>query len=91
MRRGKAYGVLAGVFINREAEIYQDNAAKNGGWEGTRAFRIVAKEPQTHLLPALNLNRWMLNRSRIIQPGQYLGVWLRPGEASRIRRFANIH
>lgn len=35
---GKAYGVLANVFINREAQIYSENASKNGGWEGTRAF-----------------------------------------------------
>ena len=40
---GKAYGVLANVFINREAQIYSENASKNGGWEGTRAFRIVEK------------------------------------------------
>lgn len=40
---GKAYGVLANVFIQRESEIYQGNASKNGGWEGTRAFRIVKK------------------------------------------------
>ncbi|SQC44137.1 flavohemoprotein [Klebsiella pneumoniae] len=32
---GKAYGVLANVFIGREAEIYQQNASKTGGWEGT--------------------------------------------------------
>ncbi len=45
MPRGKAYGVLANVFINREAQIYSENASKNGGWEGTRAFRIVEKNP----------------------------------------------
>ncbi len=45
MPRGKAYGVLANVFIGREAEIYQQNASKTGGWEGTRAFRIVKKNP----------------------------------------------
>ena len=33
---GKAYGVLANVFIHRESEIYQANASKTGGWEGTR-------------------------------------------------------
>lgn len=43
---GKAYGVLANVFINREAQIYSENASKNGGWEGTRAFRIVENPAQ---------------------------------------------
>ena len=46
--RGKAYGVLANVFINREAQIYSENASKNGGWEGTRAFRIVEKHRAAH-------------------------------------------
>lgn len=75
---GKAYGVLAGVFINREAEIYQQNAAKNGGWEGTRAFRIVAKEPQSTLITSFEFEP--LDGKPVVDylPGQYLGVWLKP-------------
>lgn len=75
---GKAYGVLAGVFINREAEIYQDNAAKNGGWEGTRAFRIVAKEPQSALITSFEFEPVDAKPVADYQPGQYLGVWLKP-------------
>ncbi|KYI90928.1 dihydropteridine reductase, partial [Salmonella enterica subsp. enterica serovar Typhimurium] len=29
---GKAYGVLANVFIQREAEIYHETASKDCGW-----------------------------------------------------------
>ncbi|TDX16504.1 nitric oxide dioxygenase [Buttiauxella sp. BIGb0552] len=75
---GKAYGVLAGVFINREAEIYQQNAAKNGGWEGTRAFRIVAKEPQSSLITSFEFEPLDGKPVADYQPGQYLGVWLKP-------------
>lgn len=75
---GKAYGVLAGVFINREAEIYQDNAAKNGGWEGTRAFRIVAKEPQSELITSFEFEPVDGKPVADYLPGQYLGVWLKP-------------
>lgn len=75
---GKAYGVLAGVFINREAEIYQQNAAKNGGWEGTRAFRIVAKEPQGALITSFEFEPLDGKPVADYQPGQYLGVWLKP-------------
>lgn len=53
--RGKAYGVLANVFIGREAEIYQQNASKTGGWEGTRAFRIVKKTPRSQLITSFEL------------------------------------
>ena len=52
---GKAYGVLANVFIGREAEIYQQNASKTGGWEGTRAFRIVKKTPRSQLITSFEL------------------------------------
>ena len=52
---GKAYGVLANVFIGREAEIYQQNASKTGGWEGTRAFRIVKKTPRSQLITSFVL------------------------------------
>ncbi len=51
----KAYGVLANVFINREAEIYNENASKAGGWEGTRDFRIVAKTPRSALITSFEL------------------------------------
>ncbi|WP_435945861.1 NO-inducible flavohemoprotein [Dryocola sp. BD586] len=75
---GKAYGVLAEVFINREAEIYQANAAKDGGWEGTRAFRIVAKEPQSALITSFEFAPVDGQPVADYQPGQYLGVWLKP-------------
>lgn len=75
---GKAYGVLAGVFIKREAEIYQDNAAKNGGWKGTRAFRIVAKEPQSALITSFEFAPVDNKPVADYQPGQYIGVWLKP-------------
>lgn len=75
---GKAYGVLAGVFITRESEIYQDNAAKNGGWEGTRPFNIVAKEPQSSLITSFELAPVDGGPVADYQPGQYLGIWLKP-------------
>lgn len=75
---GKAYGVLANVFINREAQIYSDNASKNGGWEGTRAFRIVGKTPQSQLITSVEFEPVDGQPVAGYQPGQYLGVWLKP-------------
>lgn len=75
---GRAYGVLAGVFINREAEIYQANANKIGGWEGTRPFRIVEKTPQSALITSFELAPVDALPVAEYQPGQYLGVWLKP-------------
>ncbi|KNC88962.1 NO-inducible flavohemoprotein [Trabulsiella odontotermitis] len=75
---GKAYGVLAGVFINREAELYQQNASKQGGWEGTRAFRIVSKTPRSALITSFEFEPVDGQPVADYQPGQYLGVWLKP-------------
>ncbi len=75
---GKAYGVLANVFINREAQIYSENASKTGGWEGTRAFRIVEKTPRSQLITSFEFEPVDGQPVADYQPGQYLGVWLKP-------------
>ncbi|MDU1086316.1 MAG: NO-inducible flavohemoprotein, partial [Leclercia adecarboxylata] len=75
---GKAYGVLANVFINREAQIYSENASKSGGWEGTRAFRIVEKTPRSALITSFEFEPVDGQPVADYQPGQYLGVWLKP-------------
>ncbi|WP_333496830.1 NO-inducible flavohemoprotein [Kluyvera sp. CHPC 1.251] len=87
---GKAYGVLAGVFINREAEIYQDNANKTGGWEGTRAFRIVKKTPRSDLITSFEMEPVDGQPVADYQPGQYLAVWLKPEdfEYQEIRQYS---
>lgn len=75
---GKAYGVLANVFINREAQIYSEHATKNGGWEGTRAFRIADKTPRSALITSFEFEPIDGLPVADYQPGQYLGVWLKP-------------
>ncbi|MCU6663222.1 NO-inducible flavohemoprotein [Silvania hatchlandensis] len=75
---GKAYGVLANVFINREAQIYSENADKTGGWEGTRTFRIVEKTPRSQLITSFEFEPVDGKPVADYQPGQYLGVWLKP-------------
>ena len=75
---GKAYGVLANVFINREAQIYSEHATKNGGWEGTRAFRIADKTPRSALITSFEFEPVDGKPVADYQPGQYLGVWLKP-------------
>ncbi|MXF46776.1 NO-inducible flavohemoprotein [Raoultella sp. Lac2] len=77
---GKAYGVLANVFIHRESEIYQANASKTGGWEGTRAFRIVKKTPRSALITSFDLEPVDGQPVADYQPGQYLAIWLKPQE-----------
>lgn len=54
---GKAYGVLADIFIQREHAIYQVAASQHGGWEGTR--------PQWPQLPYCGETRRSRHRFRL--------------------------
>lgn len=75
---GKAYGVLANVFIHREAQIYSEHATKKGGWEGTRPFRIVEKTPRSALITSFEFEPVDGLPVADYQPGQYLAVWIKP-------------
>ncbi|WP_058913215.1 NO-inducible flavohemoprotein [Entomohabitans teleogrylli] len=87
---GKAYGVLADVFIQREGEIYQEHADKNGGWQGTRPFRIVSKQPRSALITSFEFEPLDGGAVADYQPGQYLGIWIKPEgfEHQEIRQYS---
>lgn len=74
---GKAYGVLAGVFIQREEELYQAAENKTGGWRAPRAFRIVEITPQSEVIKSFLLAPVDGKPVAEYQAGQYLGVWVR--------------
>ncbi|AUV00136.1 NO-inducible flavohemoprotein [Phytobacter ursingii] len=77
---GKAYGVLASVFIQREAQLYTENASKIGGWEGTRPFRLVEKTEQSALITSFEFAPVDGRPVADFRPGQYIGIWLKPEE-----------
>ncbi len=69
--RGKAYGVLANVFIQREEQIYQQSETDNGGWRDLRAFRILKKQPQSDVICSFVLAPVDGGRVADFKPGQY--------------------
>lgn len=75
---GKAYGALADIFIHREAEIYQANVGKSGGWQGTRPFRLVEKTRQSDVITSFEFAAIDDSAVADYQAGQYLAVWLKP-------------
>lgn len=77
---GRAYGVLAEVFIQREEAIYQETEQQEGGWRGTRAFRISAIEPQSSVIKSFTLTPVDGGAVAAFKPGQYLTVHLHPAE-----------
>ncbi len=77
---GRAYGVLADVFIQREEAIYQETEQQEGGWRGTRPFRIAAIDAQSSIIKSFNLAPVDGGAVAAFKPGQYLTVHLHPAE-----------
>ncbi len=72
----EAYGVLADVFIQREEAIYQEHAQAEGGWRGTRTFKVVAKVAQSEVISSLELAPVDGAKVAPFKPGQYIGLHL---------------
>ena len=71
---GEAYGLLAKIFIDREAEIYRQQAAAPGGWNGYRRFVVDRKRPRKrdrHLVLSAPGDGGPLPT---FKPGQYITV-----------------
>ncbi|QSR72233.1 NO-inducible flavohemoprotein [Aeromonas jandaei] len=73
---GKAYGVLADIFIGREREIYQEKANQSGGWQGTRTFIIKEKRAESELITSFLLTPEDGKPVLTFMPGQYLSIKL---------------
>ncbi|BCS49226.1 flavohemoprotein [Aeromonas jandaei] len=73
---GKAYGVLADIFIGREREIYQEKASQSGGWQGTRTFIIKEKRAESELITSFLLTAEDGKPVLTFLPGQYLSIKL---------------
>lgn len=86
----KGYGILANVLIEREAQIYQQNADQNGGWRATRAFTVVAKERESELVTSFYLSPQDGETCATFLPGQYISVYLTPAgsEQQQIRQYS---
>ncbi|MFQ2101966.1 NO-inducible flavohemoprotein [Aeromonas sanarellii] len=73
---GKAYGVLADIFIGREGELYREQASQEGGWQGTRSFIIREKRQESELVTSFVLAPVDGKPVLCFKPGQYLSIKL---------------
>ncbi|MBS9435999.1 NO-inducible flavohemoprotein [Photorhabdus noenieputensis] len=73
---GKAYGVLADVFINREEQIYHSGESTDGGWRGLRPFRINRKEIKSDVICSFEFVPQDGGKVMDYKPGQYLSIYL---------------
>jgi len=70
----EAYNFLADVFIKREAEIYAEQAAAEGGWTGYRRFIVDRKEPESAIITSFYLRPADGGPLPPFKPGQYITV-----------------
>ncbi|PQQ38510.1 NO-inducible flavohemoprotein [Photorhabdus luminescens] len=73
---GKAYGVLADIFINREEQIYHSGELTDGGWRGLRPFRINRKEVKSEVICSFEFAPQDGGKVMDYKPGQYLSIYL---------------
>jgi nitric oxide dioxygenase len=71
---GEAYGFLADVFIQREAEIYRQQATASGGWNGFRPFIVERKVPESDVITSFYLRPADGGAVADFKPGQYVTV-----------------
>lgn len=72
----QAYGFLANIFIQREAQIYQAHAEQDGGWLGERQFVISAKNTESAVITSFILTPEDGKPVKDFIPGQYLSLKL---------------
>jgi nitric oxide dioxygenase len=87
---GKAYGVLADVFIQRENQIYQQGETRAGGWKNLRRFRVIKKEMQSEVICSFVLAPEDGGRVLDFKPGQYLSIYIEDAqlEYQEIRQYS---
>lgn len=70
----EAYGFLAEVCIDREAEIYKQQRETPGGWNGYRQFRVDRKVRESEIVTSLYLKPADGGALPLFEAGQYLTV-----------------
>ena len=90
---GKAYGVLADVFIQREEAIYSASEEKTGGWRGARDFRIRAINQESSVIKSFELVPNDGKPVATFLPGQYLAISVQPAGCENIqhRQYSLTH
>ncbi|MGO4886342.1 NO-inducible flavohemoprotein [Anaerobacillus sp. MEB173] len=87
---GKAYGVIADVFIQVEREMYEEAAGLNGGWNGFRDFVVEKKVKESDVITSFYLKAKDGKTISDFKPGQYISIRLTiPGEEyTHIRQYS---
>jgi nitric oxide dioxygenase len=80
-----AYGVLAGVLIAREAELYQAQEREHG-WQGFRRFKVQRKQAESQVITSFYLAPADGMTVRPFKAGQYVTVRMPAADGSTTMR-----
>ncbi|SEN57541.1 NO-inducible flavohemoprotein [Paenibacillus sp. OV219] len=86
----EAYGIIAKVFIDVEADMYEAAEQQQGGWADYRAFRVERKVIESDVITSFYLVPQDGGDIASFEPGQYVSVKVDiPGEANtHIRQYS---
>jgi len=76
---GEAYGFLVGVLVGAEDELYHEQVAQDGGWNGFRKFQVFKREHESQWITSFYLRPVDGEAISKFQAGQYLTVRV-PGQ-----------
>jgi nitric oxide dioxygenase len=70
----EAYQQLADIFIQAEARLYEEAAARPGGWRGWRNFVVSHKRPESEVITSFFLEPEDGLPIADFKPGQYISM-----------------
>ncbi|WP_338753332.1 NO-inducible flavohemoprotein [Bacillus sp. FJAT-52991] len=83
----EAYGVIAKVFIDVEAEMYKEASEQSGGWLDFKEFEVVDKKEESSIITSFYLKPKDGVKLPSYLPGQYITIKLQiPGEEYILNR-----
>ncbi len=83
-----AYGQLADILIDAEANLYTKQAMSTGGWEGQRTFTIANKEQESELVTSFYLKPADSKEIMTFKPGQYITLHMNIDDATVMRNYS---
>ncbi|PAQ15576.1 nitric oxide dioxygenase [Bacillaceae bacterium SAOS 7] len=83
----EAYGVIAKVFIDVEAEMYKEASEQPGGWMDFKQFEVVDKKEESSVITSFYLKPKDGVKLPAYLPGQYITIQVEiPGEEYTLNR-----
>lgn len=87
---GQAYNLIADAFISVEAEMYEEAATQDGGWDGFRNFVVDRKVVESEVITSFYLKPEDKKGIATFIPGQYISIKMEIGgeEFTHIRQYS---